>query len=180
MPQVRALDVVGCHADIILWVEEGTIGRSGRSFQKRLKSLLRLPFVDKRWGATGSLARSFQRCYHPRVGGVGRIANSVTPNAAPSGCLACVEDELQYPCKDLNLDNRFRKPAFSPIELQGQRRHYNTICQPFNGQGKRCWATYPLRLNSFPPLSTLRTQRNSTSLGEPGGKNPTLLCSISS
>lgn len=37
--------------------------------------------------------------------------------------------DYEYPCKDLNLDNRFRKPAFYPIELQGQRRHYNTITQ---------------------------------------------------
>jgi methylthioribose-1-phosphate isomerase len=35
--------------------------------------------------------------------------------------------DCEYPCKDLNLDNRFRKPAFYPIELQGQRRHYSTI-----------------------------------------------------
>ena len=41
--------------------------------------------------------------------------------------LAQLYGDYEYPCKDLNLDNRFRKPAFYPIELQGQRRYYNMI-----------------------------------------------------
>jgi hypothetical protein len=34
---------------------------------------------------------------------------------------------IQYPCPDSNGDNRLRRSAFYPLELQGQRGHYNTI-----------------------------------------------------